>query len=70
MLEKFAEQHDLHHPFAIQESSELSKYYGVKGIPTAVVIDRQGKIRMIRVGSGEKNAKDIGDMLEELISES
>jgi hypothetical protein len=33
-----------------------------------VVIDREGKVRLIRVGSGDKNAKDIGEMLEKLIA--
>ena len=32
-------------------------------------IDREGKIRMIRVGSGEQNSKDLEAMLEELINE-
>lgn len=67
MLEKFAKSYELEHRFAIQNSNELSKYYGVTGIPHAVVIDKKGKIRMIRVGSGEKNAKDIENLLEELL---
>src|SRR5687768_4528816 len=36
MLVKFAESHSLKHRFAIQESSELSSFYGVKGIPQIV----------------------------------
>ena len=66
-LAKFAEQHDLHHVFAIQSERTLSDYYAVSGIPHVVLIDREGKIRLIRVGSGEANAKAIGDMLKELI---
>lgn len=70
MLEQFAEEHDLHHVFAVQgEESSLSEYYGVTGIPHAVLIDREGKIRMIRVGSGAQNAEDLGAMIEELINE-
>jgi thiol-disulfide isomerase/thioredoxin len=67
MLQKFAEQYDLKHVFAIQNGNALSEFYGVTGIPQVVVIDRKGKIRLIRVGSGEANAKDIAEMLEELI---
>lgn len=70
MLAQFAEEHDLHHVFAVQsEDSTLSEYYGVTGIPHAVLIDREGKIRMIRVGSGPQNAKDLEAMIEELINE-
>lgn len=67
MLGKFAEQHELKHRFAIQADSSLSDYYGVTGIPHVVVIDREGKIRLMKVGSGEANAKEIGALLEELL---
>jgi len=68
MLSKFAEEHDLKHRFAIQTGNELSEFYGVSGIPHVVVIDREGKVRMIKVGSGPDNAKAIGDLLAELIN--
>ena len=68
MLVKFAESHNLHHRFAIQKDKALAEYYAVSGIPHVVVIDREGKVRLIRVGSGDKNAKDIGEMLEKLIA--
>lgn len=68
MLVKFAEQHKLHHAFAVQTDRSLSEYYGVTGIPHVVVIDREGKIRLIRVGSGEANAKAVGDMIKGLVN--
>ena len=49
-------------PAALRYSCVLSDH----GFPHVVVIDQAGKIRMVRVGSGEKNAKDIGDLLEQL----
>ncbi|HIF30494.1 MAG TPA: redoxin domain-containing protein [Planctomycetes bacterium] len=64
---EFAVHHELKHRFAIQPSgSEFSKLYGVRGIPQAVVIDREGKIRMIKVGSGSKNSDAIDELLAEL----
>ena len=68
MLVKFAESNNLHHRFAIQKDKALAEYYAVSGIPHVVLIDREGKIRLIRVGSGDKNAKDIGEMLEKLVA--
>ncbi len=69
MLEKFAAHHNLGHRFAVQrKEGKLDEYYGVRGIPHVVVIDQQGKVRMIRVGSGDKNAKDIGGLIEELLA--
>lgn len=67
MLVKFADSYDLTHRFAIQDGNAMSEFYQVSGIPQAVVIDQQGKVRMVRVGSGEENAKAIGDLLAELL---
>ncbi len=67
MLVKFAEEHNLKHRFAIQEGSEMSDYYAVSGIPHVVVIDQEGKVRLMRIGSGEKNASDISKLLAELL---
>jgi thiol-disulfide isomerase/thioredoxin len=67
MLVKFAEEHNLKHRFAIQVGSEMSDYYAVSGIPHVVVIDQEGKVRLMRIGSGEKNASDIGQLLAELL---
>ncbi len=69
MLVKFAEKHELHHVFAVQEGREFAEYYAVSGIPEVVLIDRAGKVRLVKVGSGPENAKAIGDMLQQLIEE-
>ncbi|MEX2175700.1 MAG: TlpA disulfide reductase family protein [Pirellulaceae bacterium] len=70
MLQKFAAHHNLKHHFGVQEKGNqaLSKYYGVSGIPHVVILDREGKIRMIRVGSGKQNAQDIDALLAELLA--
>ena len=68
VLEKFADQHKLTHRFAIQKDRSVSDFYGVRGIPHAVLIDRNGKVALMRVGSGEDNAKAISEKLEELIA--
>jgi peroxiredoxin len=67
MLVHFAESYDLKHRFALESNRSLSEYYGVTGIPHVVVIDREGKIRLMKVGSGEANAKEIGDLLADLL---
>jgi thiol-disulfide isomerase/thioredoxin len=71
MLRKFAEHHSLHHRFAVQKKdSSLSEYYAVSGIPHVVLIDQEGKVRIVKVGSGPANAKAIGDMIEKLLPAS
>jgi thiol-disulfide isomerase/thioredoxin len=67
MLVKFAESYELKHRFAIESGRSLSQYYGVTGIPHVVIIDQEGKIRLMKVGSGEANAKEIGELLGELL---
>ncbi len=69
MLMEFAKHHKLTHRFAMQDGRKLSTHYGVTGIPQAVLIDRTGKVRMIRVGSGPTNAKALEEMIEKLIEE-
>ena len=70
MLKKFAEFHGLKHRFALQgDGNTVAKQLAVQGIPQAVLIDRQGNIRLIRVGSGSKNAMAIHDMIEKLLAD-
>ena len=69
MLVKFAESHQLKHRFAVQETNELSDFYRVRGIPQIVVIDQQNKVQLIKVGSGEENAKAVSELLKKLLEE-
>ncbi|MCL4204870.1 MAG: redoxin family protein [Pirellulaceae bacterium] len=69
MLRKFAESHDLHHRFAIQQDRSMAEFYGVSGIPHAVVVDREGKVILMKVGSGEENAKALEAAIVKAIGE-
>lgn len=69
-LVRFAEHHNLKHRFMVQPSgSTFAKEYAVSGIPQAVLIDKEGNIRMIKVGSGEANAHALDEMLKELLGD-
>ncbi len=67
MLKQFLAHHKLKHAIAVTLDRSNSEAYGVTGIPQVVVIDRSGKVRLIRVGSGEKNAHDVEEMIKNLI---
>jgi len=67
MLVKFAAHHKLTHRFGIGSAYPFSKEHGVTGIPQVVLIDRDGIVRLVKVGSGPDNAKAIGEMIEKLI---
>ena len=38
-------------------------------IRDVVLIDREGKVRLYRIGSGPQNAKDVQAMIETLLAE-
>lgn len=68
MLERFRESYELQHGFAvIPKESEYFKAFHVTGIPQAVLLDKEGKIRMIRVGSGDANAQALEKEIESLL---
>lgn len=70
MLERFRESHGLHHGFLVTDKEEnYGKYFQVSGIPQAVLIDKAGKIQMIRIGSGQQNADDLDAKIKELLAE-
>ena len=72
MLKDFAAHHKLDHRLMTLGKDEIKKVYTdykVRGIPEAVLIDRKGNIRMVKVGSGDKNAKALEEMIKELIAE-
>jgi thiol-disulfide isomerase/thioredoxin len=72
MLKDFSTHHKLEHrliPLSKEEWKKMCEAYSVKGIPTAVLIDRKGNVRMIKVGSGEANAKALAEMIKTLIDE-
>jgi thiol-disulfide isomerase/thioredoxin len=68
MLKKFAAHYKLEHRFGIQKDASLAEHYAVAGIPHVVLIDRAGKVALVRVGSGPANAKDIDEKIKELLS--
>lgn len=70
MLKKFMEKHELTHGTMLTpEKSDMQGQYHVTGIPHAVVVDKQGIVRLIKVGSGDKNASDIEAMIQKLLAE-
>jgi thiol-disulfide isomerase/thioredoxin len=72
MVKDFATYHKLTHPLLLSPRKDYlntGQDYAVKGIPTAVLIDRKGVIRMIRVGSGDENAEALHIEMKKLLAE-
>jgi thiol-disulfide isomerase/thioredoxin len=68
MLEQFRQAYNLRHGFIVTpEGSDYHAQFNVTGIPQAVLVDQEGKIRMIRVGSGEANAQALEAEIKSLL---
>ncbi len=71
LLKAFAAFHRLTHQLQAMSGLEWEKIgaaYGVAGIPQLVVLDKKGVVHMVKVGSGEQNARAIAEKIKELIA--
>lgn len=81
-LLKPAEEHDVIKDFAAHHKltyelltmtqanwATASKDYRITGIPHAVLVDRAGNIRMVRVGSSEENADALREEIQKLLAQ-
>jgi thiol-disulfide isomerase/thioredoxin len=66
LIEGFVKRHQITYPIAIADTAAIFDVYGVSGIPTMVLIDRQGNIKDIEVGAGDEAdlEKQINDLLK------
>jgi len=72
MLKTFAGHHKLQHRLLVlkkEDQRQTYDAYKVRGIPEAVLIDRKGNVRVVKVGSGEENAKALEATIKELIAD-
>ncbi|QDT09949.1 TlpA family protein disulfide reductase [Planctomycetes bacterium K23_9] len=70
MLVSFLKHHELQHPTIITpKNSKMQSEFGVTGIPHVVLIDRDGKVQMVKVGAGAKTASEIHAKLAKLIEQ-
>jgi thiol-disulfide isomerase/thioredoxin len=67
-IERFKKTHNLPYGVAVMDNDDDHRNYGITSIPTAVLIDRQGIIRLVTTGSGGNEA-EISAAIEKLIEE-
>lgn len=56
-------------PVAFSTRGCFDEEYGVQGVPTLVLVDKQGIIRFVMAGLNEKAEKDLKELLAKLLSE-
>jgi len=72
MLKDFAEYYKLKYPIMTMASENWKKAsadYGIRGIPTAILIDRLGVVRHVQVGYNPKLEEQLGERIRKLVSE-
>ena len=69
MLKNFKAEYNLPYPFVVAENQTNQIKYGALSLPTAVIIDRSGKIRFVDSGTSDSREDQIENMIRLLLSE-
>ncbi len=70
MLRRLANHHQLGYRIQAADSEvwgTITQKYAIGGFPTVVVIDRQGVVQLVAVGSGQDNARMVREKIKELL---
>ena len=54
---------------AVAEAEDNERNYGISSIPTTFLIDRQGRVRFISVGSSDVETAALLKMIKKLLDE-
>jgi thiol-disulfide isomerase/thioredoxin len=68
-LRRFKREHQMAYGVAVAGHEENGNNYGVASIPTAVLLDRAGRVRFITVTASDEEARALSRMVEKLIEE-
>jgi thiol-disulfide isomerase/thioredoxin len=66
LIQEFVTRNKITYPIAIAESIEVFDAYNVRGIPHMVLIDKEGNLKDIKIGSGDEASlvKKIKELLK------
>jgi predicted transcriptional regulator len=63
------EKQKLPYDFVVFDDQQTQMAYAATGLPTAVIIDRKGKIRYIESGTSTTRLEDMRQMIIKLLAE-
>jgi thiol-disulfide isomerase/thioredoxin len=66
---QFKRRMNVAYGFGVATDGENSRLYGVSGLPTAVLIDRRGRVRFITIGASDEEAVLLKKMISKLLDE-
>lgn len=65
----FLAKYPVDYPIAADPKSKTPEMYKIKGMPTAYIIDRKGKVRHVHEGFKKSDASEIEFMIQEYLAE-
>jgi thiol-disulfide isomerase/thioredoxin len=68
-LRQFKRRQSISYGFAVADDKETARSYGVVSIPTAVLIDRRGRVRFLTISANEDEAAVLQKMIQKLLDE-
>jgi thiol-disulfide isomerase/thioredoxin len=68
-LRQFKRRQNISYGFGVADDKENGRNYGVVSIPTAVLIDRRGRVRFLTISSNEDEAAVLQKMIRKLLDE-
>jgi thiol-disulfide isomerase/thioredoxin len=68
-LRSFRRKNGIGYGFAVEDGQETALSYGVRSIPTAVLIDRRGRVRYLTVSANDSEADVLASMVKKLLDE-
>ncbi|MEP6850145.1 MAG: TlpA disulfide reductase family protein [Acidobacteriota bacterium] len=67
-IKTFKDKYNMIYPIAIVRPGETAKF-GIAAFPTTVLLDRNGVVRYIGIGSGGEEAENLEGMINEVLKE-
>lgn len=68
VIKKFIEKEDLDIQVPLDRNGEVAKSYGVRGIPTMVLVDKEGIVRKYHIGFSPNLKETLSSSLHELVN--
>lgn len=65
LIREFARRHKITYPVAVSDAGSVFETYGVRGIPALFLIDKEGNVTDIKVGS--RDQKGLEEKIKELL---
>jgi thiol-disulfide isomerase/thioredoxin len=68
-IRQFKRKQNISYGFGVSDDKETGRSYGVVSIPTAVLIDRQGRVRFLTISANDDEAETLQKVIQKLLDE-